>query len=306
MEERLDEGYWQALLEEVESGTGEPALARERPRRSEAVRARGETQAWQDAEEYRREGKIVEVTVEGYNRGGLLVRLWGLDGFVPASHLPDLPLGLRNENRLEALSRWRGRSLRLQVIEVDPQERRLVLSPQLGEQVRLASRLWQELAPGDRRRGVVTRLSDFGAFVEVGGIEGLIHISELSWGRVTHPAQVLSPSQEVEVYVLQVDARRRRLALSLKRLSPDPWSAVEERYRVGQLVEGTITHVVDFGAFARLEEGVEGLVHASELAEGSFLHPHSVVREGEVLWMHILSIDVPRRRIALSLKQAAF
>ena len=181
MEEGLDEGYrWQPRL-------GERAAS-----------------AWREAEEHRREGKILELLVEGFNRGGLLVRPWGL------------PPGLRDEDRLEALSRWMGRSLRLQVVEVDARGRRLVLSPQTSEDVRHASRLWRELAPGHRRRGVVTRRSELGAFVDVGAIEGLIHISELSWGRMARPDQVLSPGQELEAQLLQVDPRRRRLALSLR------------------------------------------------------------------------------------------
>jgi small subunit ribosomal protein S1 len=149
----------------------------------------------------------------------------------------------------------------------------------------------------------VTNLCSFGAFVDLGGLEGLIHVSELSWGRVDHPSDVLEPNQSVDVYVLNIDRERGRVGLSLKRLLPDPWQSVEERYCVGQTVEGIVTHVVVFGAFARIEEGLEGLIHVSELAEGDFLHPRNVVQEGDTVTARILNIDSARRRMGLSLRR---
>jgi small subunit ribosomal protein S1 len=149
----------------------------------------------------------------------------------------------------------------------------------------------------------VTNLCSFGAFVNLGGLEGLIHVSELSWGRVDHPSDVLEPNQLVKVYVLNIDRERGRVGLSLKRLLPDPWQTVEERYSVGQTVEGVVTHVVNFGAFARIEEGLEGLIHVSELAEGDFLHPRNVVQEGDTVTARVLNIDSARRRMGLSLRR---
>jgi small subunit ribosomal protein S1 len=149
----------------------------------------------------------------------------------------------------------------------------------------------------------VTNLCSFGAFVDLGGLEGLVHVSELSWGRVDHPSDVLGPGDPVEVYVLNVDRERRRVGLSVKRLQPDPWQSVEERYHVGQVIEGVVTHVVDFGAFARVEDGLEGLIHVSELAEGNFIHPRNVVQEGDVVAARVLSIDSERRRMGLSMRQ---
>jgi small subunit ribosomal protein S1 len=149
----------------------------------------------------------------------------------------------------------------------------------------------------------VTNLCSFGAFVDLGGLEGLVHVSELSWGRVEHPSKVLQPGQSVEVYVLNVDRERRRVGLSVKRLQPDPWQSVEEHYQVGQVVEGYITHVVDFGAFARVEKGLEGLIHVSELTEGNCSHPRDVVQEGDVVAARILNIDSGRRRMGLSIRQ---
>jgi len=150
----------------------------------------------------------------------------------------------------------------------------------------------------------VTRLCDFGAFVDLGGFDGLLHISELSWRHVEHPGEVLDVGQEMEVYILDVDRERKRVALSLKRLEPDPWPLAAEKYEVGQTVEGTVTNVVDFGAFVRVEEGLEGLIHISELGEGNFLHPRNVVQEGDVVKARILNIDPARRRMGLSLRQA--
>jgi small subunit ribosomal protein S1 len=149
----------------------------------------------------------------------------------------------------------------------------------------------------------VTNLCSFGAFVDLGGVEGLIHISELSWGRVAHPSDTLHVGQEIEVFVLNVDRKQRRIGLSLKRLQPDPWSSVEERFEEGQLVQGEITNVVSFGAFARIEEGLEGLIHVSELAEGDYLDPRNVVKEGETVTVRIVNIDSANHRLGLSLRR---
>jgi small subunit ribosomal protein S1 len=153
--------------------------------------------------------------------------------------------------------------------------------------------------------GQITNLCTFGAFVDLGGVEGLIHISELSWGRVAHPADVLQSGQEVDVYVLNVDRDQGRVGLSLKRLQPDPWNSVEDRYQVGQVVEGTVTNIVNFGAFVRLEEGLEGLIHASELGGGIMPALHTL-REGENVLVRINSIEGSRHRIGLSLEPPQF
>jgi small subunit ribosomal protein S1 len=161
-----------------------------------------------------------------------------------------------------------------------------------------------ELYEGEVRKGTVSSLCNFGAFVDLGGADGLVHISELAWHRVKHPREVLSVGDDVEVYVLRLDHDRGRIGLSLKRLQPDPWTLVDEKYHVGQVVKGTVTNVVAFGAFARLEPGVEGLIHVSELAEGKVDHPSSVVKKGDELTLRVISINARRRRIGLSLRQA--
>jgi small subunit ribosomal protein S1 len=209
------------------------------------------------------------------------------------------------EERREELASRIGEELSLRVIEADREKGRLVLSERLSApEGRSADDVWDRICEGDVCRGRVTNLCSFGAFVDLGGVEGLIHISEMSWGRVPHPRDVLRSGEEVEVYVLGVNRERQRIALSLKHLQPDPWSLVDERYEVGQLIEGTITNVVSFGAFARIEDGLEGLIHISELAEGDFLHPRNVVKEGDKVTVRILDIDSARHRLRLSLRQA--
>jgi len=326
-EEPLDEEYWQALLSEGEIAhkgpppsnedlwmgmdvVNEHHLREEPPARlfpspEEPPRSEELEQVWQEAAECLAQGKVVELEVVGYNRGGLLVDWDGLQGFVPASHLVGLTSQGRNEERQAELARWVGQTLPLKVMEIDRERGRLVLSHREAvNDDQTVMEVLNSIQPGEVRRGRVTNLCDFGAFVDLGGVEGLVHVSEISWSRVNHPSDVLRVGQEVEVYVLNVDPQAQRVGLSLKRLQPDPWLSVEERYHVGQIVEGTITNVVSFGAFARIEDGLEGLIHISELAEGHFLHPRNVVKEGDVVKVKILHIDGPRHRLGLSLRQA--
>jgi small subunit ribosomal protein S1 len=216
----------------------------------------------------------------------------------------DFPAQLPEEERKAALARKVGARLRLKVIEFDPGKGRVVFSERAA-QAGPGSRqnVLQRLQPGDVVRGVVTNVCDFGAFVDLGGLEGLIHVSEVSWNRVAHPRDALCCNQEVDVSVISVDREQGRVALSLKRLRPDPWATVEQRYAAGQIVEGTVTNVVNFGAFVCLEDGLEGLIHVSELADGNFLHPRSVVSEGERVRVRIVSMDGAGRRLALSLRR---
>ncbi len=261
---------------------------------------------WRRAEKLYEDGSVFEGTVSGHNKGGLLVYYGQIRGFVPASQVAGLGRRTRYESRMDMLAKMEGQKLMLKVIEVDRQRRRLIFSE------RAASREWREkrkeellddLQEGDIRKGRVRNLCDFGAFVDLGGADGLIHISELSWRRVKHPREVLRVGDEVEIYVLRVDRERKRIGLSLKRLKPDPWHLVEEKYEAGEIVKGIITNVVEFGAFARIEDGIEGLIHVSELSDGDFA-PGDLVREGEELYVKVLSIDADRQRMALSLKQA--
>ncbi|HUV90240.1 MAG TPA: S1 RNA-binding domain-containing protein [Anaerolineae bacterium] len=308
----LNEAYWEALLRDEGHGGTAPVTAQE-PWGGESVDGSGTGEAaepghgedaWKGARQAMEQGQVLQLPVVGCNRGGVLVGWNGLRGFVPASHLVDLSPSADEEERYDELRRLVGTRLCLKVIELDPALGRFVLSERASrfDESRRQD-LLDRLCPGDICQGRVTNLCSFGAFVDLGGLEGLVHVSELSWGRVEHPGDLLQPSQPVEVYVLNVDRERRRVGLSIKRLQPDPWQSVEERYQVGQVVTGCITHIVNFGAFARVEDGLEGLIHISELAEGDFLHPRNVVREGDAVTARVINIDSERRRMGLSLRQ---
>lgn len=317
-----DEDYWRVLLEQgqIASETVAPAEPHEvfstlgiEPERDspnsgstlERDSASGQADKWEVAQRALEREELFCLRASGANRGGLLVSWNGLQGFVPASHLREMPRNLDPEERASELAGRIGESVTVRLIEVDPQQGQLVFSERAATQPSPPSTdILRTLKPGDTCRGTVTNLTTFGAFVDLGGIEGLIHVSELSWERVRHPSDVLEPGQEVEVYVLGVNPGEERIALSLKRLRPDPWIEARSRYQVGQLIEGTVTNVVNFGAFVRIEDGLEGLIHISELAEGNFLHPRNVVREGDVVQVRVLNIDPAKHRMGLSLRQA--
>jgi small subunit ribosomal protein S1 len=302
----VDEGYWQALLQDAEarvpSESEERNGALDRVNSSSALRPID--QLWEAARRACDTDEILVVSVTGYNRGGVLVDWGGLHGFVPASHILNMPNVTDDAQRRAEFEKRVGQNVKGKIIELDRAHGRFVLSERLAYNDRTRVEiLLADLQPGQHRCGVVTTVCDFGAFIDLGGIEGLAHISEISWGRINHPSDVLHSGQNVEVYVMTLDREQRRVALSLKRLYPDPWVTVPQRYQLQQVVEGVVTTVVDFGAFVRLEEGVEGLIHISELAEGNFLHPRNVVHEHDTVRVCVLSVDVPHRRLGLSLRQ---
>lgn len=309
----LDEGYWAALLREGEFAESVPLEPAQTQETEPEAAAPGEMSPqptepaehtdWDEIQRIMANDEVVELAAIGYNRGGLLVEWRSLRGFVPASQLVDFPSTSNEFTRKKLLMTRIGETLTLRVIELNEAQNRLILSERAaralpGERADILTRL----RSGDFVEGIVTNLCDFGAFVDLGGLEGLIHISELSWGRVGHPAEILERGEQVKAYVLDVNRDAGRIALSLKRLHPDPWETVAQRYQIGEMVDGVITNVVDFGAFARIEEGLEGLIHVSELAEGHFLHPRNVVSEGQRVTARILSIDGHARRLGLSLR----
>jgi small subunit ribosomal protein S1 len=270
---------------------------------------------WHEAEELFKTQNVFEGQVAGFNKGGLIVKVGKVRGFVPASQLVSVPGGKPGaegeDEESKADKQWQplvGKKLQLKVIEMDRARNRLILSE------RAAMRDWRkvqkekllsELHVGMHLKGKVISLADFGAFVDLGGADGLVHLSEISWKRVTHPREVLKVGQEVEVEVLNVDHDRKRIGLSLKRLEADPWSTIENRYKIGQLVEGTITKLAKFGAFARIKDDdeIEGLIHISELSDGRINHPKEVVKEGLVVTLRVIRIDADKRRLGLSLKR---
>ena len=298
----LDESWWAAVMDEEEHQVvkTEPEIEGGSNRR---IINKGAPEDWIWARELYQKDEVVDLPVVGFNRGGLLVEARSLRGFVPVSHLMDVQPELEDEIRIQMLEDQVGKQVSLKVIEFDPERGRLVLSQRAalagpGRRVELLT----SLSPGDRIQGEVTNITPFGVFVDLGGVEGLIHVSELSWGRVGHPSDVVECGQEIQVQILSVDRDHDRVALSLKELLPDPWERVEEQYSIEQIVEGVVTNVVKFGAFIGIEEGLEGLIHVSELGDGSFLHPRNVVHVGERVRVRIIRIDASGRRLGLSLR----
>ncbi|MCA9892868.1 MAG: S1 RNA-binding domain-containing protein [Anaerolineae bacterium] len=319
-DDHLDEKYWEALLSQGEFSqsvdsqiSNQPYISERDSNPIQAHNFESETldfiyedaseNDWEAVEAIQDNDEVLHLKVVGYNRGGLLVDWHSLRGFVPASQLIDFPGDGFEQQRQNLLTERVGETISLRIIELDPDKNRLIFSERAA-QANAGNRmsLLYSLEKGDVLEGIVTNLCDFGAFVDLGGIEGLIHISEMSWGRVAHPSDMLSRGQRIKVYVLDITPEESRIALSIKRLHRDPWETVDERYQEGQIVEGRITNVVDFGAFACIEEGLEGLIHFSELAEGQFLHPRNVVSEGDIVSTRILSISGKKRRLALSLR----
>jgi len=268
-------------------------------------RARQE-KSWRRLQELYEANEVIEAEVTNYNKGGLLVNLDGVRGFVPASQVTEIRGGDEASKQAD-MARLIGSSLPLKVIEINRHRNRLILSERQAVQERrdvMKERLIEELHEGEVRKGRVSSICDFGAFVDIGGADGLVHLSELSWSRVRHPSEVLRVGQEVDVYVLGINAQEKKIALSIKRTQAEPWSRVAAAYEVGQLVRGTVTQLANFGAFARIEDGIEGLIHVSELVDDRVTHPKQVVSEGDDLLLRIIRIDPQRRRMGLSLRRA--
>jgi small subunit ribosomal protein S1 len=299
---KVDDSWWAAVLEEEEQHVAEGSPRNEDDFDSKVTQP-GDPEDWAWAHELYHNDDVVDLLIIGHNRGGLLVEAKSLRGFVPVSHLLEIEPDTSEQERNIFLERLVGCTLKLKVIEFDPDRGRLVFSQraaQAGPGKRVE--LLKNLQAGERVQGRVTNITRFGVFVDLGGVEGLIHVSELSWGRVKHPSDVVKCGQELEVQVLSVDRDQDRVALSLKELLPDPWRELDERYTVDQIVEGVVTNVVKFGAFVGIDDGLEGLIHVSELGDGNFMHPRNVVQEGEAVRVRIIHIDADDRRLGLSLR----
>ena len=260
---------------------------------------------WIRAEDLMGAEEMCKGVVADANRGGLIVPFGNLRGFIPASHVVDLPRGLSEDERKDHLVAMIGQPITVKVIEVNRRRRRLVLSQREAQREMRDARkdsLLENLAEGETRRGVVSGLRDFGAFVDLGGADGLIHISELAWHRVKHPRELLNVGDEIEVFVLRLDLEGRRIGLSLKRLQPNPWSQVDDLYHVGQLVEGVISRVTQFGAFVSLDPGIEALLHASQISDPPPTDPGELLSEGQTITARIISIEPHRQRLGLSIR----
>ena len=306
----VDEGWWEAVLAEegsrqVQRPNGQHVRAGRR------TNAKGESASpgavdWEHVKELFQSDQIVDLRVTSCNRGGLLVEGDDLSGFVPFSHLVNIPGPADALERAKLLEAYVGRTQRLKVIECVPEDGRIVFSERAAQaEPGKRARIFSSLRAGGRATGTVTNITDFGVFVDLGGVEGLIHISELSWGRVVHPGHVVRLGQSFEVQVLDLSPERCRVALSLKRLMPNPWMDIGAEVTSGKSVPATITSVLSYGAFARLECGVEGLIHVSEmpLAEGQAVK--DLVHEGQPVTVRVLHVDAAHQRMGLSMKLAS-
>lgn len=266
-----------------------------------------EERDWRDAEVSQKADAVIEAPVAGYNKGGLIVRVGKIRGFVPASQLEIAARGRGERELTESdLAAQTGKKLKLKIIEIDRARNRLILSERVAmREVRrdAKARLLEEIKEGDVRTGTVTSVADFGVFVDLGGLDGLIHVSELSWSKIQNPNELVKVGDTVQVQVLGIDRNKNRIALSMKRLTAEPWTTIEDRYQIGQLVNGTITKLASFGAFARVDDGIEGLIHVSELSDKRVNHPKEIVKEGETYQLRVIKIDSAKRRLGLSLKR---
>lgn len=293
-----DDGWWESVLAEEESRISCPSI------KAQKIEETGKPSLeWERALTLYRQDEIIPLIVTGHNRGGILVEWESMNGFVPCSHLVDLPFHSDEDFREDYLASYVGRTLRVKIIECVPEEGRLVFSERAARaEAGKRPEFFSKIQIGQHLCGEVTNVTEFGVFVDLGGVEGLIHISELSWGRVSHPSQICEVGQQVEVQVMEVAPERCRIALSLKRLMPNPWETAQESYPVNVIVPAVVTALVPYGAFARLEEGLEGLIHASEIP----LPPKHAIKDmlspGQSVQVRVLQVDASRQRLGLSMK----
>ena len=260
--------------------------------------------SWRVLQTAHEKGDVILARVVNYNKGGLLVNLDGVRGFVPASQVTGISRGPDTQKQSD-MARMVNTDLSLKVIEINRTRNRLILSERQAVQESRELKkdeLLSNLHEGDVRTGVVSSVCDFGVFVDIGGADGLVHLSEISWSRVKHPSELLKVGDKTPVSILSIDNDRKRIALSIKRTQSEPWTRAGERYQLGQIVEGTITQLASFGAFARIEDGIEGLIHISEMGDERIQHPKEIVAEGQVLQARIIRIDPARKRMGLSLR----
>ena len=287
-----------AYIIQLESDQGQAILS--------VDKAQGE-RGWLTLQKGLDEGVTIEGVIKGFNRGGAVVEVEGVQGFVPISQLAPLDRNAGVSTQEAVLAQRVGQTVQMRLLEVNRRRNRVILSERQAIQHKREEekdRLLQELREGEVRQGRVSGISSFGVFVDLGGADGLIHISELSWEQVQSPEDVVKVGDELDVYILKVDMDSRKIALSLRRLQPEPWQTMIDLFQVGQLVQGTVTKLTTFGAFARIEGSIEGLIHISELADRMITHPKEVVTEGDDVRLRIIKIDPERRRLGLSLKQA--
>ncbi len=306
---QIDEGWWSSVLAEESRSSANPIVRSAGSRlefRDESKSNSTEKKPaanWTQVKDLYMRDQIIDLAVTGHNRGGLLVEGEGLYGFVPFSHLIDLAGKVEIGERDHDLESYVGRSLRLKVIECVPEDGRVVFSERAAQsEPGKRAELFHALQPGQHVQGMVTNVTDFGVFVDLGGVEGLIHISELSWGRVSHPTHIVKIGSTIDVQVLDLSPERCRVALSLKRLLPNPWNNASTDLPEGCTKPATITSVLSFGAFARLDNGIEGLIHASEIPQSEGKPLKEILAEGQNVQVRILHLDSAHQRMGLSMR----
>jgi len=303
----MDEAWWEAVLAGEEAASKalnnhgyHPTIHKGAWDEEQIEEPNVDHLDWQQAIELYESDQVVQLMVTGCNRGGLLVNGPQLQGFVPISHLIQTPCMAEDDE--EWLTRYVGKSLDLKVIECDQERGRVVFSERAAQSSPGSrNQLLKNLCPGCCATGMVTNITEFGVFVDLGGVEGLVHVSEISWGRVQHPAEIVSLGESVLVYVISVDAKRARVALSLKRLHPNPWETAEERYTPGRIVDAVVTSIVPFGAFARLEEGLDGLIHISEILSEEGAFSGVSLQEGQKVRVRVMHVNAAKQRLGLSM-----
>lgn len=262
-----------------------------------------EYKSWEKAQVNLDQGTIITVEVFGYNKGGILVKFEQLHGFVPASQIPELRRGGGRERLNQVKQEMVGLEINVKTIEVDRDRNRLVFSVLAAQEQRRVQRL-QELEEGQIfLRATVASVVDFGVFVDLEGVDGLVHVSELDWKIVKRPATLFKPGDEIDVQIISIDVEKERVSLSRKALLPNPWEEVEEKYHPGDVIQGKVTRVMDFGAFVEITKGIEGLVHSSEIGYTAAGKPQEVVQPGETILVRILSVDSKRGRLSLSMRR---
>jgi small subunit ribosomal protein S1 len=278
-----------------------------------SLRRAGLERKWRSMQEQFEAGSIIEAPVIDHNKGGLIVDC-GIRGFVPISQIVDFPRRPQNDQPRDAaqeiaekLQPFVGRKLRLKILEVNRKANRLILSEKVAlyeERREKRDELFSSLKVGQKVTGTVRSIAPFGVFIDLGGIDGLVHKSELSWNKVNNPEAGYRVGEEVEAEVIDINHERGRISLSIRRLQPDPWHSTVADFNVGDIIDGTVTKLVNFGAFVRVRDGLEGLIHISELSHQRVAHPGDVVHEGQLLKLRIISLESDRHRLGLSLKQA--
>lgn len=290
---KIDENWWSSVLAEENPHAQEVEMLSVENHKEEPLAL-----DWERAQRLFKEDALVFLQVTEHNRGGILVEGEGLKGFVPYSHLVGLENGDDPLKREKALVAYHGKILKLKLIECLPQKGRIVFSERAAQKSAGSRQaLFSTLTCGKKVEGEVTNITDFGVFVDLGGVEGLVHISELSWGRVKDPRQVVQMKEKIQVQILSLSPEQCRVSLSLKRLTDNPWKNLSKKYPLGKNILAKITAIVSFGAFARLEEGVEGLIHRSEVP----LSKRELLKEGATLEVQILRIEAEKQRMSLTL-----